>query len=530
MRLQKQTIFIFTLILGIALFHNLGFFVALFSNSYEQFTGMIGLSRGDKTVYLSMIEQVKQGSFLVQNLFTKEVSSGLFHPLWIVLGFVAKIFSLQAKTIFHASSFVFGVGLLWYLFSISKHLFVTHKQRILFLCGLGFLGGLGRMSLLFYNPELFAGDAFFEVLPVDLWYSEAFSYLTLHHSPLFILSQGLMIGAWWLLIQKNVTTKQSFLAATLLLVLGFIHPFDFVPWWVVMMVFSILVLNTKTTTFKSLLKTLLPSIISSGIVTTYYILLLQNNPSIAAWNEQNIMLPPSMFSLLVGYGLMWPLAFLGIHYSKKFVQKRVWYFLISWFLTIPFLMYAPIHVSRRLVSSFGIIMALLSVYGLLFWWERYGKQVWQRGISSVFHMAASLVFVLLLIFGPLYQIIDSTNLVLHREFPGYISGEQFVITQLLKEAPADSIVVAEPFLANTIPGTAGLRVWLGHDVQTVDFEHRLAQLQRLYIIEWSEWHDEFIQNEKVSHIVWPTENNDRIPDTWNEIFRGEQLTLWGVGY
>lgn len=94
----------------IVLFFNANFLASYFSHPKgKEFSGIIGVSTIDYSVYFSMIEQVKQGSVLVKNLYsTENLTGGMFHPLWLFLGKVARWFAWDSISVYHWSKIVFG--------------------------------------------------------------------------------------------------------------------------------------------------------------------------------------------------------------------------------------------------------------------------------------------------------------------------------------------------------------------------------------------------------------------------------------
>src|SRR3989344_5361267 len=68
------------------------------------YDGVHALSPGDIPVYYSYINQVKEGNFLVKDLFTAETQDpGTFNVWWFSVGILAKIFNLSVISAFQLS-------------------------------------------------------------------------------------------------------------------------------------------------------------------------------------------------------------------------------------------------------------------------------------------------------------------------------------------------------------------------------------------------------------------------------------------
>ncbi len=501
-----------TLIVIIVFLFNLGFFTALVQPDFNNFTGAIGIAKGDKTVYISMIEQIRQGGVLNDNLFTSEVQTyKIFHPLWFVLGSVARVFDISSQAIFHIAKFISGLILLGFIYLISRK-FLDLQYRLLLLFGLGFFGGIGRLVMIFYNMQFFNGDLFFKLLPADIWFSEGFSFLTLYHSPLFIISQLLMIAGWWWFLKSFANNyKYSLYTGLAVLFLGIIHPYDIVGWWVVTIGVYALILFKKEYEFRKIIKNILPSIISTGLVVIYFGFLLINEPALSGWHSQNITPSPGFFSLLTGYGFLWVFSIFGFLYILKNKTNIIYDWLVVWFLSLPLLLLAPISISRRLVSSFGIIIVIMSVIGLQYLFKKYSNKIFNnKKYTSILAIVA-----LCLIISPLYQIIESVDELNIKRSAIYLNEDKRLVVDFLKMSNSDSLILAEPFTANSIPALTGRRVWLGHTDQTVNFYTKQKYLNRFYTMPWSGWHKEFVLKNNIDYIVWPA---DRITELSDDVY------------
>jgi hypothetical protein len=92
--LRKEQAIVLSIIIGAIVLANLPMLVGFLIGGNSHFTGGNYLNSGDTSVYISYIEQAKEGKFLMSNLFTSENQRDVFFaPLWLVLGLLARVFN-----------------------------------------------------------------------------------------------------------------------------------------------------------------------------------------------------------------------------------------------------------------------------------------------------------------------------------------------------------------------------------------------------------------------------------------------------
>lgn len=499
--------------------------VVLFPDYEHVFAGTIGLAKGDKSVYYSMIEQVRQGGFFVHNIFTAETSSsGLFHPLWIVLGWLARLLRVTSFEIFSIAKIVSGLVFLIYLYRLSYQWWQQTWQRLLFVVGLGWFGGFGVVGLLVQIP-IYEGSFFHKLLPVDLWYSEGFSYLTLFHSPLFIVSQVCIIWMLWLVVVRPYTIRRSLLVAGILGLLFFMHPFDILAWWAIVGAWLLLELVRTQQWNWEHLKKVIPSIASTGLVGVYYVWLMTTNVTINAWHSQNILPPPSFYAVITGYGLLLPLSVAGCLYVIKHKPTAVGTFLVMWYVTLPLLIYTPFGIARRFINSWGVVVIVMSVFGIQWWWEARGRAWWQsRQRSWLSGLVATAV--LLLIVTPVFQVTESIYRIVDQPFPEFRSTEEIEVVAYFAKVDPSAVIIAPPYTANIIPAHTARRVYLGHDVQTIQYKQKIQNIKRLYTAGWSEWKQDFVLGTGAKYLVWPKDLG--AIDELSVVFSNEQFVIYSL--
>jgi hypothetical protein len=107
-------------------------FFYLFPKDGLFFLGRRVINSQDLYTYLSYIEQSKQGSWLLQNLYTTEPQTGtLVRPSYVLIGKFAHIFNLTSLAAYHVARVFFSIIFCAVLYQFIKKLFDKSDERIL---------------------------------------------------------------------------------------------------------------------------------------------------------------------------------------------------------------------------------------------------------------------------------------------------------------------------------------------------------------------------------------------------------------
>jgi hypothetical protein len=189
------------------------------------YTGVHALASGDMAVYGSYIEQVRDGRWLFNDLFTSEWPQRPFlNVLWLPVGLLGRITGLSTVLTFHLARVLLIIPFILFLSrfvaaflrkSIAGFSLRTIRRTALLF--LAFSSGLGPLVadaiLPLSNARWRAGYDFW---PPDLWVPESNTFLTLYQSPHFIASLWLLLliilftlRATGTTIAMNVATTQD---------------------------------------------------------------------------------------------------------------------------------------------------------------------------------------------------------------------------------------------------------------------------------------------------------------------------------
>ncbi len=430
------------------------------ANDEYVFTGTNFTQTYDYPVYLSSIEQARQGNFLSLNLYTSENQRAvLFSPLWWVLGNISRLTTLSPIIIFHLARALSGGLLLAALYWLTGKMFADSRQRLMALLVVGASSGWGTWAFL-QSGALQSWSEIFYRAPIDLWVSEANTFLTLYHSPLFIVSQLLLVVIMFSWLEKKYQWWLP-LASGLLALL---HPYDVFIVTVVGGLWLIGQIFYKTTTRQQLVNLTLTA---AGIVPVifYYQHFVLTESVMAGWAARNITLTPPLINWLLGYGWLIPLAVIGLVKIKKDINQ-CWLMIILWLVSAVLLLSAPLDIARRFSNGLHIPLSLLAARGgwdiLLFLKNRF---VWRA--IFIWIVGGGLFLTNITIVAQ--DIYSYQNYTLPNYLPqDYYNGARWLANNTL----VDSAILAEPSLGNLLPAFSGRRVFVGHGHQTIDFEKK----------------------------------------------------------
>src|SRR3989339_306291 len=496
------------------------------------YTNVGFLAGADKMVYLSQIEEASQGRLLFKNLYTAEPQAAqIFSPLWLAMGWLSLAASLSPLIIFHLFRVILGFIFLWLLYLFLARIFskIIWRKTALLVLGLG--SGLGVFTI----SGNWSADYLYEHLGTDLWVSEGNTFLTLYHSPLFILSQILLLLIFWWLIERLPKARLAEAAGVgwLILFLGIIHPYDlFTVLGVTVGWFAAKCLRAKKFFKKIFFKLAIIGLIGSLSAVYFYWLKLAN-PVFAGWLSQNVTLSPKLANYLIVYGLIFVFYLLGLYRALKSKNKYL-FFLGVWSVVGWFLLFMPLQFQRRLANGLHLPLAIIAVVGLVVALNYFRKK-------KIFtnHFLRSITaqgLALLLVSSTLFFIGTELVLVAWRRYPIYIPKSYALAFDWLKA----NLTNQEPILSsaqtgNIIPAFTGRLVYLGHGHQTADWQQKKPLVDNFFK---DNVHDEakraWLVEQNIAYLFYGSfeeslgDFNPRGKDYLMPLFQADNVTIYKV--
>jgi hypothetical protein len=420
----------------------------------------------DGVSYLAKMRLGYNGEWLFRLLFTPEEGQGVFlFTYFIVLGQLARIFSLPLIVMFHLARLIGGFALLWMIYQLIARVTDTIdlRRRTWWIVALS--SGVGWLAALLGH-----GDA------SDLTIPESNTFYSLIANAHFALAAAIMIAMIILVLEmRSFSIGRIALLTGLSLVLAIIQPFAPIAVYTILGV-TLLVIwwrnsrprseqsersKAKSKNAAGFPRYAFAAAFSAGLITAPLLLYLysatQADAVLRAWSQQNQTPSPPPLDYALGYGLLWIFAFFGARQGWR--RKSDWdVLLLVWIGLTLLLLYAPFPLQRRFSLGLHVPIGILAAIGL----TEIVRATWPRRALIGMALLTSVFIELALSSGAAARdprIYLSTN-------------EATALNWLQQNAPTDAVVLAAPEMGGFIPAFSGQRVVYGHPFETVDAKRR----------------------------------------------------------
>ena len=448
-------------------------------------SGVQALNYLDIHYFYSLIIQIKEGAFFVDNLYSISTFSFLqLRPSWLLVGWWASIWHLTPVVAFYSFKVIATLFLLVVIYIFLKLFFDQFVWRIIAFFNVIFTMGFGFWLIVLLQTIAPHSALLYNNWPLDIGAPEAFIFLSILASPHLVISWTLLIGIyllWFLFIQENITQHQRFiygLSIGILTAILFIdHPYHILPVSLIIGLHVLWLFFYKKQLFHKLIESLLIIILLAAGGIFYHLFLMNFDWLTRVKILQNNVVTPAWWVILVSYGFF----ILGaIWQIKKYVlEKNIdvkHIFLIIWFFVHLVLILIPSFLQRRFIQGWQLPLVILS----FFYFQNLYKKIQADNRKKLIF-----IFILLVIFllpSPLYSV--ARNIIYYRANTPhtyiYYSPEMYAAYQeLLKPQYFQSVLLAHPVNANFIPGVTGRRVIAGHWSESVYFDST-AKLVELF--------------------------------------------------
>ena len=426
----------------------------------------------DACVYLSWMRQAADGHFFLRNLFTTEPQVGRgFNLLFYCLGTFARFAHLPLVAVFHLARIVFGFALLLAVYGFSGVWLKDVRSRRIALLVVGLSSGFGW---LFTRMQGIAR-------PVDLWQPEAITFLGIYLSPLFTFPTLLIVGTLYFLHRYTVTGawKYAGAAGVLLMLLANVHTYDLITLAVTWGLYSGYWLAQRPRDLRPVAGGALAGLIAAPMAA-YQVYVYLGEPVL----RTRVAVPtlsPGIVWYLLGFGLLIPLAILGIHESIK--ERRQTGLLICWAAAGFITVYLPVSFQRKLIMGTHIPLSLMATLGLT-GLAGYLAPRWRTALLTL--------AIAVMLPSNLYFISRDAVRVVSNEahttghVPFISENELKALAYLRDHTRPDDVILSVAGLAVLIPGFTGRQVYYGHWGETPDFAAKLRKVSVFYRLDTSD--------------------------------------------
>jgi hypothetical protein len=363
-------------------------------------------------------------------------------------------------------------------------------------------GDMGERRAMFLLAGLGSGLGWLSstlgVVTADLWVPEAFPAYALLANAHFTLAMALMAGIAnsGLRIAGDGGHSQRWGLGTLLaaVALGVVQPFGLAT----VLGGVAVMLVARTMRERAVPWRAVAWVVAAGAAALPYPLYVQwaihGDRVLAAWNAQNVTPSPPLWDWALSYGLVLVLAVLGSVAARRPGSAGGW-LLLGWVMATLVGMYAPLPLQRRLSLGLGIPMGLLAGMG---WWRvaRPRIKVHRRAFTQGLLVAFCAL-------TPTFLVVMALAAALAGQPWFYLSGGEWAALQWLRnEGRPDAVVLCAPQMGPFVPAWAGQPVVYGHAFETVEADHRKAQVEAYWAGEMNPTEREtFLRENRVGYVL-----------------------------
>ncbi|PKN84335.1 MAG: hypothetical protein CVU46_14455 [Chloroflexi bacterium HGW-Chloroflexi-8] len=416
----------------------LGFELA--KNGGVTFSGFIfGVEDGNSYIAKMLLGQ--SGDWLFRTPYTSYPQNGFIAFLpYLFLGKLASKPEVHLQLLILFQIFrCFGIVYLIYETFYFVKLFFEKQdfiKKAVVISSVG--GGLGWLLIILFTK-----------IPLEFYSPESFGFLSILGLPHLCFSRGLMLRSFRMLIEPGAdifNLDRKLTAGFYLFMSGIFQPLNIPLGWLVIGVWKIYEYIFKSRDkILNLIKQNFAYFLIPLPFFTYNALNFLIDPYLKIWENQNIIKSPPLGAYLWAYGL----GYLCLIFANL-IQKKVPLnnsFILIWSIFLPFLVYFPINLQRRLADGFWIVMSIYIIF------------VFENFIYKKIRWAIYMT----LCISSIFLLVGSINSVQNLNEPIYLSQEIIEVFTFINGDGNKNDVVLAPFNeSNALPAYIPMRVVTGH--------------------------------------------------------------------
>lgn len=439
----------------------------------------------DSLSYVAAMQQGISGGWRYLVLFTPEDHPGAYlHTFYLALGKLSALLGLSPLQMYHAGRLACGLVLLVTAYIFLSLFLESREKRMVAYLLVCFSSGLGWVVLLTGSTTL-AG-----LSPLDFWLMDAYTFFTILTFPHSAAAVTLLLLFLTLALRHIETSRlwTLILGIVSLLCLCMIHPFTALLVDGILLVYWVfLTIHRKTVPVREGLAFAIWVLVPLPLIAYYYSAFI-GDPVLMNWSAQNILPSPPITHLLLGYGMLSPLALAGaIYLLREGRERRL--LLVAWVLAAAILLYVPFTLQRRMVEGLHIPLCILATVGLFGYLmplvtksERVQRFARWRGYQSEGLQRLFLFSIIVATFpSNLYLVAGHSASVLSYHPSLYYERDEVEAVDWLREntSPTNT-VLASYRIGRYVPARAGNRVFMGHFHETMHLEEKERLAERFF--------------------------------------------------
>ena len=404
------------------------------------FSGFIfGVEDGNSYIAKMLLGQ--SGDWLFRTPYTSYPQDGFIAFLpYLLLGKLASEPEVHIQLLILFQLFrCFGIIYLIYETFYFIKMFLENQDFVRKAVVISSVGGsFGWLLILLFNK-----------IPLEFYSPESFGFLSFLGLPHLCFSRGLMLRSFRMMIEpgKDIfNLNRKITSGFYLLMSGLFQPLNIPLGWILIGGWNIYkYLFQLRDQLLNIIKQNLFYFVIPMPFFAYNALKFLFDPYLRIWENQNIIKSPPLGDYLWAYGLGYLCLIFANFIRKKIPINNA--FLLLWSIFLPFLIYLPINLQRRLADGFWIVM---SIY-IIFIFETFLR----KKIRWVIY--------LMLCLSSIFLFVGSINSIQNLSQPIYLSNELIEVFNHIKGDGKKNDVVLAPYAAsNPLPAYIPLRVVTGH--------------------------------------------------------------------
>lgn len=445
---------------------NLPYLVALFADHGGYvFSGFI-YSVDEPMSYLAKMREGYEGAWRYTDPFSTEPHEpALLFVFYLFLGHAARWLGLSLLASYHVARVASSVILILAVNRLLRALSTGQSVNSIFNSG----GRLLALILVFLGSGIgwLLRLPFLHLRPMELWFTEAYTFQSMANYPHFALSTALivlMLADLFLFGRGRVGPWALARLACYSFLQGWIHPRLVLTALAVGAAAAIWGRARHGWELRKWISGLATMLIATLPPAALTLLSVRADPFWTEWSNTPTPSPNPLW-VLAGYGLLWPLALYGAWQAIR--EHSPWGVLIvAWLVVGAILPYLPIPAQRRMIEGLDIPLGILASSAILAWLRPGPGRVLISARAGSWAVAALACSILSL--STIRFIVDGIRVALRPQFPSYtIPAFSEAMDWLKQSGSREDVVLCSMLTGMFVPALTGHRVVEGHWAETL---------------------------------------------------------------
>ncbi|MCA9892010.1 MAG: hypothetical protein KC615_03455 [Anaerolineae bacterium] len=430
----------------------------------------------DGATYLSKMGQGESGNWLTYFQHSPEPTQGaLIHPVYMLLGQVARLSYLPNLLIFHGVRLLAMLVMFSAIYQLGANIWVKLRARRIFFVLSVFGSGFGWLVVLLSSGKLISPD-----VNMPHMYPLYAGLVNIHY-PLSIAFLALITSIFIPVFRPGFTAEPNvdnggtviFLAG---LALAFLFQEALLP--IVMAVIGSMmarwVIDRKVKSFEFrwamwLIVPILP-------VAAYYSTTIESNPAVEEWLLQRPSNLPSLLLAISGLGLPLILSLPGLARAIRHFEEDGDRFMLLWLFSMLVSYIVASSGRVQYLAAIIIPIAYFATRAIEDYW--FKKVIAQRRYQQRAYIVLFPLVVLTNIFVLFFPVSGVLN---HERMESFLDDDYMqAFSELEQISQPNEVVLAAPIVGTWLPAYTDLRSYYGHPAETLYAEQRLAEVKTFY--------------------------------------------------